>query len=173
MPGEWHICLYTMEKDWQVEPWKYWLKKINPSNSTLLEYFHSAIEQEVWKMPDKICSFIVTSSASIFGSHLDDNNICNTANYNYTKKLHHQSLLSPFLYTFPIWATSPSITQAFSLPNLTCCQTQIWCMYTLASQQSSRCGKIQMQDVTIEMYILSFVTFVKEITKYKKQQLQP
>jgi hypothetical protein len=30
-----------------------------------------------------------------------------------------------------------------------------------------------MQDVTIEMYILSFVTFVKEITKYKKQQLQP
>jgi hypothetical protein len=52
MPEEGHICLYTMEKDWQVEPWKYWLKKINPSNSTLPEYFHSVIEQEVWKMSD-------------------------------------------------------------------------------------------------------------------------
>ncbi len=29
-----------------------------------------------------------------------------------------------------------------------------------------------MQDVTIEMYILSYVAFVKEITKYKRQQLQ-
>jgi hypothetical protein len=45
-------------------------------------------------------------------------------------------------------------------------------MYTLASQQSSRCGKIQMQDVTIEMYILSSITFVKEIAEYRKQQLQ-
>jgi len=80
MPGEGHICLYTMEKDWQVEPWKYWLKKINPSNSSLPEYFHSAIEQEVWKAPDKICSFIVTSSAAISGSRLDDSSKCNTAN---------------------------------------------------------------------------------------------
>jgi hypothetical protein len=46
-------------------------------------------------------------------------------------------------------------------------------MYTLASQQSSRCGKIQMQDVTIEMYILNYVAFVKEITEYRRQQLQP
>jgi hypothetical protein len=30
-----------------------------------------------------------------------------------------------------------------------------------------------MQDVTIEMYILSSVTFVKEIAEYKRQQLQP
>jgi hypothetical protein len=29
-----------------------------------------------------------------------------------------------------------------------------------------------MQDVTIEMYILSYVTFVKEIAKYRRQQLQ-
>jgi hypothetical protein len=41
-------------------------------------------------------------------------------------------------------------------------------MYTLASQQSSRCGKIQMQAMTIEMYILSFVAFVKEIVEYKR-----
>jgi hypothetical protein len=46
-------------------------------------------------------------------------------------------------------------------------------MYTLASQQSNRCGKIQMQDVTIEMYILSFIAFVKKIAKYRTQQLQP
>jgi hypothetical protein len=80
MREEGHIYLYTMEKDWQVEPWKYWLKKINPSNSTLPEYFHSIIEQEVWKMFDKICSFIVTLSTSISSSRLDDINICNTAN---------------------------------------------------------------------------------------------
>ncbi len=80
MPGEGHMCLYTMEKDWQVEPWKYWLKKTNPSNSTLPEYFQSAIEEEVWKTPDKICSFKVTSSASISGSRLDDSSKCNTAN---------------------------------------------------------------------------------------------
>ncbi len=30
-----------------------------------------------------------------------------------------------------------------------------------------------MQDVTIEMYILSFIAFVKEIAKYRTQQLQP
>jgi hypothetical protein len=30
-----------------------------------------------------------------------------------------------------------------------------------------------MQDVTIEMYILSYVAFVKEIAKYRRQQLQP
>jgi hypothetical protein len=46
-------------------------------------------------------------------------------------------------------------------------------MYTLAFQQSSRCGKIQMQNVTIEMYILSYVAFVKEFVEYKGQQLQP
>ncbi len=80
MLREGHICLHTMEKDWQVEPWKYWLKKISPSNSTLPKYFHSAIEQDVWKTFDKIYYFIVTSSASIFGSYLDDSNICNTAN---------------------------------------------------------------------------------------------
>jgi hypothetical protein len=80
MPGEGHICLYIVEKDWQVEPWKYWLKKINPSNSTLHEYFHSAIEQEVWKMHDKIYSLIVTSFTSISSSHLDDSSICNTTN---------------------------------------------------------------------------------------------
>jgi hypothetical protein len=80
MPGEGHIYLYIMEKYWQVEPWKYWLKKINPLNSTLPEYFHSAIEHEVWTTPNKICSFIVTLSASISSSHLDDNNICNTTN---------------------------------------------------------------------------------------------
>ncbi len=44
-------------------------------------------------------------------------------------------------------------------------------MYTFASQQSSRCGKIQKQDVTIEMYILSSVAFVKEIAEYRRQQL--
>ncbi len=29
-----------------------------------------------------------------------------------------------------------------------------------------------MQDVTIEMYILSSITFVKEIVEYRRQQLQ-
>jgi hypothetical protein len=41
-------------------------------------------------------------------------------------------------------------------------------MHVLASQQSSRCGKIQMQDVTIEMYMLSSITFVKEIVEYRR-----
>jgi hypothetical protein len=30
-----------------------------------------------------------------------------------------------------------------------------------------------MQDVTIEMYILSFVAFVKKIVEYRRQKLQP
>lgn len=56
------------------------MKILTEKNSSLPEYFHSAIEQEVWKTTDKICSFIVTSSAAISGSRLDDSSKCNTAN---------------------------------------------------------------------------------------------
>ncbi len=118
-----HICLYTMEKDWQVEPWKYWLKKINHSNSTLLEYFHSAIEQEVWKTLDKICSFIMTSSTSISGSRLDDITICNTANQNYTKKITSSIPSLPFplhlshMSNFSIHNSGFFLAQSDMLPN--------------------------------------------------------